>query len=59
MEIQTMIERPLMFFMGKKSKTDKILAIGLGGGCFGQGIKRDVPSSFGLWSWPLETSHCA
>jgi hypothetical protein len=26
-------------------------------GCFGQGIKHDAPSSFGLWVWPLEASH--
>jgi hypothetical protein len=25
--------------------------------CFGQGVEWDVPSSFGLWAWPLEASH--
>jgi hypothetical protein len=28
-------------------------------GYFGQGTNSDVPSSFELWAWPLEASHCA
>ena len=26
-------------------------------GCFGQGIKWDAPSSFGVWALPLEALH--
>jgi hypothetical protein len=28
-------------------------------GCFGQEIKWDALSSFGIWPWPLEASHYA
>jgi hypothetical protein len=37
-------------------KTDKILAVRLGGLFWEQGLKWDAPSFFGLWTWPLDAA---
>jgi hypothetical protein len=45
-----MVERPSIFFRKELNFFDKILAV-RSEGLFGQGIKWDAPSSFGLWAW--------
>jgi hypothetical protein len=54
---QTMIERPLVFFI-KTSIIDKILTIRLEG-LFWARYKVACSFGFGLWAWSLEASHYA
>jgi hypothetical protein len=55
-----MVRKSSVFFFLRKSIIDKILAVRLEGGCFGQGIKWDAPlsSNFGLGLWRLHTMPC-
>jgi hypothetical protein len=55
MGTQTMVERPLVFFI-KESIIDKIFAIRLEG-LFWARNKVGCSFKFELWAWPLEASH--
>jgi hypothetical protein len=56
METQTMVESLSIVFHKRNKKLTRSWPLDWKN-CFGQGIKWDAPSSFGLWAWPLEASH--
>jgi hypothetical protein len=55
MDPQTMVERPLVF-LNEKLIINKILVVRLEG-LIGAKDRAGCSFGFGVWAWPLESSH--